>query len=187
MAALGYGFSDLRFVITQWANMGVFDVLLPLVLVFAVIFSILQRSGMLGRRRAIDATVALVISLFVIANRYVSELFLPIFSQAGLAIIILVAVLLILGLFVSIEETPKNVKTMMAIGGIALFFWLMKTVTQTYGIWIFPQYWWVNNSWWVILVVGVVLVGFLIVKSGGEEEGKKVKPQQGQPQMPGRG
>jgi hypothetical protein len=186
MTALGYGFSDLRFVISQWANMGVFDVLLPLVLVFAVVFSILQRSGILGRRRAIDATVAFVISLFVIANRYVSELFLPIFSQAGLTIIILVAVMLILGLFVSTEETPKSFRTMMGIGGIALFFWLMKTITQTYGIWIFPQYWWVNNSWWVILAVGFALVIFFIVKSGSEEE-KKVKPQQGQLQMPGRG
>ena len=186
MAALGYGFSDLRFVITQWANMGVFDVLLPLVLVFAVIFSILQRSGILGRRRAIDATVAFVISLFVIANRYVSELFLPIFSQAGLTIIILVAVLLILGLFVSVEETPESLKIFMGIGGVALFFWLMKTITQTYGIWIFPQYWWVNNAWWVILVAGFALVVFFVIKFGGTDEGKKPKQQPGQPQMPGR-
>jgi len=175
-----YQFVDFRFVIDQWQAVGVFDVLLPLLLVFALVFAILEKSKILGGYKSIDAVVSLIISLFVIANPYVTELFIPIFSKAGLAIIILVAMLIIVGLFMTAEEPSKTLKTIGAIGGIGLFIWLLMAVSDYYTGW--PWYysfklWWWNNASWVIpiafVVIGIIIV---VATTGGKKEEKTFAP-----------
>lgn len=172
-------FIDFRTVIAQWANVGVFDVLLPLLLVFTLIYAILEKSKILGGYRSIDAVVSLIISLFVIANPYVTELFIPIFSKAGLAIIILVAMLIIVGLFMTGEETGKTFKTIGAIGGIGLFIWLLMAMSDYYpGFqwYFFSQYWWMGNaSWFIPLMFGVIFI-IVIIATTGKKGGHKEMP-----------
>jgi len=170
-------FIDFRFVIDQWASVGVFDVLLPLLLVFTLVYAILQKSKILGAYKSIDAVVSCIVSLFVIANPYVTELFVPIFSKAGLAIIILVAMLVIVGLFMTGEEPSKTLKTIGAIGGVGLFIWLLMAVSDYYTGW--PWYfsfkfWWWNNAGWAIPLALLIVVMTIIIATTGRKEERKV-------------
>ena len=171
-----YQFVDFRFVIEQWKAVGVFDVLLPLLLVFALVYAILEKSRILGGYRSIDAVVSLIVSLFVIANPYVTELFVPIFSKAGLAIIILVAMLIIVGLFMTGEEPSTTLKTIGAIGGIGLFIWLLMAVSDYYTGWpwyySFKFFWW-NNASWVIPTAFGAIVFIIIVATVGRKKEKE--------------
>ena len=171
-------FVDFRFVIDQWQAVGVFDVLLPLLLVFALVFAILEKSKILGGYKSIDAVVSLIVSLFVIANPYVTELFVPIFSKAGLAIIILVAMLIIVGLFMTAEEPSTTLKTIAAIGGIGLFIWLLMAVSPYYiGYpWYssFEFWWWNNATWFIPTLVGVIGFVWIVTTVGRKKEKEKI-------------
>lgn len=166
---------NFRLVLEQWYNMGMFDVLLPALLIFAVVYAILQRSGILGKIRVIDATVAMVISIFVIGNPYVSQLFLPIFSQAGLAIIISLAVLLIMGLFLSRTETQKYWGLIGGFISIILFIWLLGRALVYYGIYI-PYDWWIANASWIIGLALVVIVVVVIISTKETTESPLTRP-----------
>ncbi len=175
-----YQFVDFRFVIDQWQAVGVFDVLLPLLLVFALVFAILEKSKILGGYKSIDAVVSLIVSLFVIANPYVTELFVPIFSKAGLAIIILVAMLIIVGLFMTGEEPSATLKTIGAIGGIGLFIWLLMAVSDYYAGWpwyySFKFWWWNNATWFIPTLIGVIGFVWIVTTTGRKKEEKTVIP-----------
>jgi len=161
------GLFDLRVIMEQWAQIGMFDVMLPLLLVFVVIYAILNQSKILGQSRALNSVVACIIAFFVIANKYVTELFIPIFSQAGLAIIILLAVMLIIGLFFTKAETPKWIKTCLALLGIGLFLWLLSRMAEKLGIWSLPiQTFFFSNSYWIIpfILIIAAIIGVMLDK-----------------------
>lgn len=144
---------------------GFFDVLFPLVLMFAIIFSILMRTKILGESKQLNAVVSFIISLFIVLNPIVTSLIGPIFQQAGLALIIMVALLVIVGLISGGGEISKGLRWVVAIGGILIFVWLAKLVMGYYPIYMwFPisQYWWDANSIGVlaalIAVIGIIAI-----------------------------
>lgn len=169
-------FLGLRYALEQWASMGMFDVLLPFILVFAIIFSILQRTKILGESKQINSAVAGIISLFVIMNPYVTALFIPIFSQAGLALIILIAVMVVVGLLFNVTEVHPALKWVLVVFGIGMAVWLLSAMENSLYAW-FPisSYWWdANKMWFIPVMLAAVIIG-LIVFGPGKSESKPVK------------
>lgn len=164
-------FLGLRAAIDQWAAYGIFDVLLPLLLIFVIVFSILQRAKILGGRKPIDAVVAFIISLFVVINPVATSLFAPIFSNAGLALVVMIAVMLLVGVLFEVHQIPESLKWIFVVGGIAVFIWALSTLDSFYpiAVW-FPvsSYWWDANSIWIICGLIVVLVVGMVIFSSGK-------------------
>ena len=73
-----FSFNDL---IYQWENVGVFDLLLPFLLIFAVLFAILTNSRILGDHKGINAIISIVIGLFVVRVAFSSEFLGTIFAN----------------------------------------------------------------------------------------------------------
>lgn len=172
----GSGFGqvfDFRYVIQQWMNVGVFDVLLPMVLIFAIIYAVLQKSKILGEHQGINAIVALVIAFLTIGNPYVTNAIVPLFSNIGLGILIIVGILLMVGLVVK-EEWAWGKIGICVVAVVAI--WSLSRAAdfyeQFYGGGIFgmlplTREWWLMNSYWII---PLVLIGVLIavVIGGGK-------------------
>lgn len=101
--------SVLRGTIDFLKDFGLFDVILPFLFIFAIIFAILEKTMVLGKennlpKKNINSIVALVIALiFVSANKLVNTLTnaLP---NVALIIVIFVSFLLMLGVFWKSEE-----------------------------------------------------------------------------------
>nr|MBA4405155.1 hypothetical protein [Nanoarchaeum sp.] len=101
--------SVLRGTIDFLKDFGLFDVILPFLFIFAIIFAILEKTMILGKedglpKKNINSIVALVIALiFVSANKLVNTLTnaLP---NIALIIVIFVSFLLMLGIFWKTEE-----------------------------------------------------------------------------------
>ncbi len=171
-----YGFFDFNAVLQQWASVGLFDIILPIVLIFTLVYAVLERTRILGGRREIDAIVSLVVGFFAISNPEVSRFLLAIFPNATIGIIILLVFLLIVGLVVP-EFKQEGFNLITLIGGFAVFFWVMSRAADAfggYGFIIFSRGWWYNNAWWI---VPLALFGLLVswVVSGGEEGEAKAK------------
>jgi len=172
-AGLGQVF-DFRYIVQQWMNIGVFDVLLPMILIFAVIYAILEKSEVLGKHTGINAIVSLVIALLTIGNPYVTNAIMPFFSNVGLGILILVGILLMVGLVIKDEKIWKWIGA--AIAAVVII-WTLSRAADFYeqfyggfGMLPFTQEWWAINSYWIIpLVLMVVVIAAIILGGGGHK------------------
>ena len=102
--------SVLRGTIEFLQDFGLFDVVLPFLLIFAIIFAILEKTLILGKesdggpKKNLNSIVALVIALlFVSANKAVNIISTAL-PNIALMIVIAVSFLMMLGVFWKTEE-----------------------------------------------------------------------------------
>ncbi len=91
---------DLRTMFVSWEGMGIFDIVLPFLLVFTIIFAILERVQILGQdKRNLNVVVALVIGLFVVRNATVVGLIHRLLPNISLILVAAIMFLLLVGIF----------------------------------------------------------------------------------------
>jgi len=90
---------------------GVFDIILPFLLVFAVVFAILQKSEVLGKgQKNLDATVAFVVALLVVAATKIVGVINSSLPAVVLLIIVSLSFLLLVGMFVEPGKVFENLQ-----------------------------------------------------------------------------
>jgi hypothetical protein len=99
---------------------GVFAYLLPFLIIFAVVFGIMEKAKILGHNRGVHATIAIAVGLLSLYNDYVTDFFQSIFPYAGIGIAVLLVALILMGLLSSEDTDGKWVKYVwFGIGAIA--------------------------------------------------------------------
>ncbi len=167
---------DLRLIIQQWESIGVFEIILPMLLVFALVFAILQRTKALSGRKGIDAIVAMVISLFAILNPAVSQMFRFVFEKTTIAIVILVACILLIGIVM-----PKKQgwwKFMSGFIGLGMFMWVLVQIANYYEMsfgvaTILSDRWFAENLSWIIALVFIAMFAIIVISSGSKNDQPK--------------
>ena len=92
-------------ILQQLADFGIFFYVLPFLLVFALVFAILQKVKITGEgNKGIDAVIALTVSLMSLQFDAVPIFFQIIFPKVGIALSILLAAMLLLGLTLDIRK-----------------------------------------------------------------------------------
>jgi|GEM_PF-1457133 len=153
-----YTLFDFNSIIQQWTSIGVFNVILPMVLIFTVVYAILQRTKILGGKTGIDAIVGLVIGFFAVSNQHITDFFRYLFPNFAIGIVLLIVCALLVGLLA--PGIPRWWNTAMAIGGVLIFFWVVWRAADSFGGYvIFSSQWWSANAIWV---VPLILFGILI-------------------------
>ena len=165
-------FFDFNSAIQQWQAIGIFDVMLPFILIFAIIFAILQKTKILSGRKGIDAIVAMAIGFIAIINPYVSQLMRVLLENTVVAVLIIVAAMLLLGLVWGGKKPPVW-NFVGAFIGLAVFVWVLGRVADYYqmyspGTIIFSSIWWENNLPWIIPILVIVIFAIVIISSGKE-------------------
>ncbi len=152
----------------QWESSGVFDFLLPALLIFAVIFGILTATGVLGANRGVNFVIAAASALMAMRLQIVSNFFALIFPGLGIGIAVLVVVLVLSGLFM----TDANWRSWMPTffwGGIVIGLIIVVSVLNEFA-W-FGSIWWQQN--WVSIIWIAVLLAVLapmFIKPKGDQE-----------------
>ncbi|MDD5650579.1 MAG: hypothetical protein PHF86_09220 [Candidatus Nanoarchaeia archaeon] len=101
--------SPLANAIQFFQNFGLFDVVLPFLLVFTIIFAILEKTMILGKednkpKKNLDSMVAFVIAMLVIASNQIVTAFQVALPNIVLLIVISVSFLMLIGVFAVTEE-----------------------------------------------------------------------------------
>ena len=166
-------FFDFNSAIQQWQAIGIFDVMLPFILIFAIIFAILQKTKILSGRKGIDAIVAMAIGFIAIVNPYVSQLMKVLLENTVVAVLIIVAVMLLLGLVWGAKKPPVW-NYLGAFIGLAVFVWVLGRVADYYqmyypGTIIFSAIWWQSNLPWIIPLLIIVIFAIVVITSGSEK------------------
>lgn len=151
-----FSFYDLFY---NWESIGVFDLLLPFLLIFAVLFAVLTNTRILGDHKGINAIISIVISLFVIRVGFVSEFLGVMFANLGIALAALIVLMILTGLFFTKGSSKAIMKTWMYLGFVAVAVVIIATLNQV--AW-FGSFWWQEN--WLnivwIAVIGIALIAF---------------------------
>jgi len=140
----------------QWETSGVFDFLLPALLIFSIIFGILTSSGVLGGNRGINSVIAASAALMAMRLQIVSDFFSLLLPGLGIGVAVIVVVLIMAGLFMSQGNIHEWMPTFFW-GGLIVGLVIVVTTLNSFD-W-FGSYWWQQN--WVSVVWIAVLVGIL--------------------------
>ena len=98
--------SPLQAAIDFLQSFGFFDVVLPFILVFALVFAILEKTKILGKedKKNVNALVAFVVGLFVVGTTNVVVILRDAIPLISLVLIVLLCFMLLVGAFHKDEE-----------------------------------------------------------------------------------
>lgn len=163
-------------------DFGFFDIILPFLLVFTIVFAILEKTKIFGketdRNKNINAMVAFVIAFFVIATPQIVTSIQVSIPQVALVLVVLVSFMMLAGSFISGEkEFSFQDRT-----GWKIFL----TLTVFFGIvaiflnsldWLDPVLRYIIERWTDTLIVSILFLGiiigviFFVVGSGDKKGG----------------
>jgi hypothetical protein len=158
-----------RSMLLSWDANGVFDYLLPFLLVFALVFGILQKVTILGDNKGVHAIIAAALGLMALWTGFFQD-FLKVFStNLAIGISVLLGAIILLGLFYD-SEHKWIMNVLFAIGALA--FILIVSGTFSGGM---PGYG--GNLWdeyGPALVTILILAGIIwAIVAGGGSGGKR--------------
>ena len=112
MASYGSTGINLYGLVTQWQQMGFYDIILPFLLVFTISFAVLQKVKIFGEAsKKVNVVVALVLAFLFLQNQYLIFILQRFLPNMSLVMIIALMFLLLVGIFGG---------TYQGFGGIAL-------------------------------------------------------------------
>ena len=144
----------------QWESFGIFYYVLPFLLVFALVFAILQKSKF-GDNKGAVTIISLVVAALSLYGGWLPNFLQVMAPNLAIALSILLAALILLGLFAGTSETKWVNNIIIAIAIAALLFVVYDSLTNQGG---FSGFGWFEQylpSLIVLILIGVA-VGFIV-------------------------
>jgi hypothetical protein len=178
-------------------RLGIYDVVLPFLLVFTLVYAFLEKTKVLGvetyysgsdhknkweaPRRNLNSMVAFVVAFFVIASSQIVAIINKTLSHMVVLLVVIFSFILVAGSFQKetkegffLEDNWKKAFMFVSLAGIILIFlnamgWLDRMWRSAGGIW--------NNEATASLILIVLIIGFIlwITKDPGGGKGEKKK------------
>ena len=179
--------SGFRGVIDFLGKLGVYDVILPFLLIFTIIFAILEKTKILGTekigdreitKKNLNSMVALVVAFLVIASTKLVAVVNEVMANVVLLLILAICFLMLVGVFFgskefTLEKYPGWIRffmIMMFLGIVLIFLnaldWL-KYLLELISNW--------DAEWAVTIIFMIIILGFMwyIVKDQGAPPAKE--------------
>jgi hypothetical protein len=166
-------FGSLADILYQWESMGIFDFVLPFLLVFAIVFGILSATKFMGENRAVYVIISVVIGLLSLRYQYFFSAFLSeLFPRLGIGLAIIMALLILVGLFIAKDESRYWGYGLAAIG----FVIALVIVLQTFDALGYGNYGGMGSDAIGFIILGLLLAGMIIaVAVSGRESHDRSK------------
>ncbi|MBS3163303.1 hypothetical protein J4427_01300 [Candidatus Woesearchaeota archaeon] len=166
--------SPLANAIQFFQKFGLFDVVLPFLLVFTMVFAILEKTMILGKegekpKRNLNSMVSFVIALLVVASNKIVTALQVALPNIVLLIVISISFLMVIGTFATTKEFnfkeghPGYYAAFVAfllIGVIIIFLYAIKL--DSGQSWLEYAYEYVMDSWGGSIVSSVILLAVII-------------------------
>lgn len=163
---------DIGTVLLNMQSAGVFSYLLPFLLIFALVFAILQKTKILSDQKPISIIIAIAIGFLSLQLNFVSTIFPELFSRLGVGIAVLLLLMIFVGVFAS-GETWENY-VYIGVGGI-IFIVILVQAFDRFG-WSYGGAFSGDLIGWFVLalvVIGVIVAVALSNSSGSSDKPKK--------------
>lgn len=154
----------------QWESIGVFEFLLPFLLVFAIVYGVLQSTKIFGGDKGVHSIISVVIG--VLAVRYVefTYFYQELFPRLGIGLTILLAILILTGLFIT--DKSKTVVTWIWLGiGAIIAIAVIYNSAAVFG-WV-DGFGGTGSEWIAWIISAILLIGVIVVVVMPKIEGDK--------------
>lgn len=172
--------SAFREALSFFGRVGVYDVVLPFLMIFTIVFAILEKSKVLGMeeiegqkytRKNLNAMVAFCVAFFAIASSRIVEIITQVSAQMVILLLLSIFFMLLVGSFWDEDEGPFSLKKLggpwvtiftiiMFVGILAIFMMAIKTEDGT------PWLTWVLeyvSTHWSGAFVGSIILMLIII------------------------
>jgi hypothetical protein len=153
---------------TEWEQAGVFNYMLPFLLIFALIFGLLSKINIFGnaqdpkKGKGVNAIIAVAVSLMALQFNVVSVFFAELFPRFGVGLSIILVLLVLGGLFI---PTNKENNWFLMVLSIIVFIVIATVVFKSLGAlgWL-SSIPWLNDLWnkygsiFIFLLIIVVVI-----------------------------
>jgi len=162
---------DFNSFISWFDTIGGFDVLLPFLLIFTIVFAILEKIEVLGKdKKNFNVVIALIVGALLVSQTTIVEIINLFIPKVSLLIVIGLMLMLLIGLFGGGGEFSGSIFSIAAILSVVGIIWAL-----------IPSYYYVDWPYWlrlsdqdraVLLTVFVfILVIWYITKEPGKGTG----------------
>lgn len=155
-------------------NNDLFNIILPLALLFAIVFAVLSTTSILGRNKGAQIIVSLVLGLLLVRNQRVVGFINEFLPNVALAIVVILMALLVIGLVLGQEyEWADGVKTLAAIFSIILIIWIFfaTSLERNFGVSNFFRSLTPETKGILIFVLGLVIVIWYVTRDEERNKG----------------
>ncbi len=157
---------DIYSILYTWETTGVFDLLLPFLLIFAIIFGVLSATNILGANKGIIMIISLVIALMALRLEFVSIFFTELFPRFAMGLVALIVVIILTGLFVPKEALPGWYMFYGILGVLIA----LAVIAQTFSyLDYFGSFFWEEYAATIIILVLLVAAIIGVAMSGGKK------------------
>lgn len=180
--------SVFRGVIGFLDKIGVYDVILPFLLVFTIVFAILEKTKILGTEKVGDKTltkknlnsmVAFVVAFLVIASTQLVSVVSEVMANVVLLLILAVCFLMLVGVFFgsqefTLEKYPGWIKffmILMFLGIVVIFLNALDWLQYVLAVFIYWDAEWAAGILFVVIIFGFMI--YIVKEPGSKKEEKK--------------
>ena len=170
-------FGSIADILFQWQNIGFFDLILPFLLVFAIVFGILSYMKIFGDNKAVHVIIAVILGLLAIRAQFFSAFLAEIAPRLGVGLTILLAILILIGLFVP-EGHQKTIGWILLAIAFIILIVILSQLYRVFGY--FTGDLGLTSSEliaWVAMIVillGIVIVVVIAAQKGKQKAGELV-------------
>ncbi len=153
---------DLGSMLSQWESYGLFDYLLPFLLIFALVYGILSGTKSFGENNAVHITIALVIGILALRLGFVQDFFREAFPRFAVGLSILLVVVILVAAFIKDDATQKKWWNVgfYSLGGLIGILVIFNSFS---ALGYFGSSWWYD---WGAMIIGVLfIIGLIIAMS----------------------
>lgn len=154
--------------LNEMNNAGFFSYVLPFLLIFALVFGILNQIRLFKENKSINGIIALVVGLMALQFDFVPIFFSEIFPRMGIGLVVLLLLLIFAGMFAD----PDSNATMYTLMGIGVIIAIIVLINTAGSLGWSAGYWWYDNWRTVAVAVVILLVIGIIVGSANAKESK---------------
>ena len=156
----------------QLESFGIYDYMLPFLLVFAIVFGILTYMRIFGDNKGVHVIIAFVIGLLAINTRWgfdFTRFYTEIFPRLGIGVSVILVLMILVGMFIPQDERRF---WLWGLGAVGVFVFIVVLI-KTFGNlgWDYGGYFSGYTVGWVagaILIIGLIIA---IAASGGPPGG----------------
>jgi hypothetical protein len=163
--------STFRGVIEFFVRLGIYDVVLPFLLVFTIVFAIMEKTKVLGvektkdgefTRKNLNAMVAFVTAFLVVASSRLVAIINETMANMVLLLLMSVCFLILIGSFM--KETKEGVfleGTWQKMFMVIMFIGIILIFLNALG-WLYPMWLWITQHYDSTAAASILLVAFIV-------------------------
>lgn len=152
---------DLGSMLAQWEGYGLFDYLLPFLLIFALVYGILSHAKVFGENNAVHLTIALVLAILALRLGFVQDFYREAFPRLAVALAVLLVFIVLIAAFLPESGHGKGwFIGLYTLGGIAALIVVFNSFNEL-GYW--GSSWWYD--WGSLIIGALIIIGLIIAIS----------------------